>query len=464
MRILIKTFGCKTNYADSVEIARGLHQYGIFVSLAEEHKNFENRDNYAVIIVNSCVVTNEAEAEARRFISKVRRKHQNAEIILTGCGARGKNTLPKFSQLSIHIVGDISSVPKRALEILREMGHNVRVNLPSREASREPQNECKYFNPPRARYFLKVQDGCNSGCSFCIIPQTRSLESKNIKAILNEVELTTTLGTAEIVVTGVNVGLYREPKYGFSLAELLARILQESRNRFRVRLSSIEPEHVNENILNLFGHPKMCPHLHLPLQSGSNRVLADMRRKYDVRKYLKIVDSFRRKYPYGAVSADIMVGYPTETEEDFQETLKVVRECAFERVHIFPYSERPGTLSAFSQRLNGKIVSDREARLFELSREVARDSLKRFLDRRAEVIPERRDGSFEGLPVKLPNTQPEKKEEKRISQTTLSGYGEAYQRVHFQVLNHAHLSSFAYVKLKELRDREFIGELIPSRV
>jgi len=441
----------------------------------EEELEKSNRDGsqFDAIIINSCVVTNEAEGKSRRYARRTLRRFNGAQVILTGCGARSKVLARKFAELGVKVAGRLDEVVG---EVFGHTDQSQRTEPSGSVAQEESTAIGNFFStealyiPGRARYFLKVQDGCNSACSFCIIPRVRTLSMKSFESIMAELKFAKEMGYSEIVITGINVGLYREPTHGYGLDTLIENILEKLDDGFRLRLSSIEPEHVSERLMASFSNRKMCPHLHLPLQSGSDKVLKDMRRRYTATDYLRIVDAFRKNYPHGAVTSDIMVGYPTESWDDFKKTLKVVQLCGFERVHIFPYSERPGTLSSLLHPHSGDEVRAREEELFGIAREVARKSLERFIGKRVEVAVEgalKADGNEEpkglsevGAEGRLKSTRRRAPfQPKNRRQPIFSGYGEAYQRVNFSCET-GYVPRLATVQLEKLIGQEFFGKII----
>ncbi|OPX23387.1 MAG: hypothetical protein B1H03_01865 [Planctomycetales bacterium 4484_113] len=422
MPVFIKTFGCKVNYADSVELAGKLIRAGVECALLERAKLPEpDRRSHATFIVNACAVTAEAVAKARRFCRRLLRLHPDARVLVTGCGARAEEIAAEFLALGVPV---------------RQRMDEVVALLAGEDDSGKGRGEAKTKVPVlsgRARYFLKVQDGCNGVCSYCIIPRVRHRESKSWCDIRLELESVLASGVPEVVVTGINLGLYSDGDTGWGLAELLQNMLRLVPESSRLRLSSVEPEHIDERLLALFEHPRMCPHLHLPLQSGSDAVLRSMRRKYTAQQYLDIVREFRRRYPRGAVSSDLMVGYPTESRDDFEQTLAIVRACGFERVHIFRFSRRPGTAAVNLEPLPAEEVKEREHRLFTLADAVSAHALARYLGGSCDVAVEAR------------------------SEPALKGYGEAYQRVSLRIPPDLSGPRLLPVQLKALKDGVFLG-------
>lgn len=421
MRVFIKTYGCKVNYADSVELAHKLVKASIECDLLERSElPQKSPGESAVFAVNTCAVTAEAVAKARRFCRRLKRLYPRALIVATGCAARAADIAREFSSVGATVVPWTDRIVSM---------------LAQDEKSRKGRAQVEPTLVPfagRARYFLKVQDGCNAGCSYCIIPRVRRRQSKAWHDVRAELATALARGVPEVVLTGINLGLYRAPDSGWGLTELMQNMLELVPERSRLRLSSVEPEHVNERLLGLFAHPRMCPHLHLPLQSGSDAVLSAMRRQYTAGEYMELVRDFRQRHPWGAVTTDVMVGYPAESQADFEKTSAMVRECGFERLHIFRFSPRPGTAAEGLRSLPSQEVRAREHELFAAAREVAAQSLGRYLGHRCEVALETRAG------------------------VVREGYGEAYQRVRLTSAQNVP-KGLALVELRELKDGVFVA-------
>lgn len=409
MRVLVKTFGCKVNYADTEALVSALAKHGhLCTHVSSEWDESAKPD---VVVVNTCAVTAGAVKKARQFARRCLRKLPQARIILTGCAARETSIASEFASLSVEAFGDLKLIPN-------EIGMDGSPASVSRER--------------RTRRFLKIQDGCNSFCSYCIIPYVRSMECKPGKRVLAETAESVEARTPEIVLCGINLGLYSEPDEGYDLVALLERVLKALPDSSRLRISSIEPEHVTEEMLGLFEHPRLCPHLHLPLQSGSDPVLSAMGRKYDSKYFRDLVGKFRKRNPSGAVTTDVMVGFPAETEDDFKATCEMVRACEFERVHIFRYSSRPKTDAGNLGELPSVLVSRRQEDLRALCRHATRKALSRFVGDKCKVAIES-DGC---------------------------GYGEAYQRV--CVGPSARQTGLVLVRLEKLEGDSFTGTVLSN--
>ncbi len=374
---LIKTFGCKVNYADSEETACALASRGWDCAHAGEDRHIGKCEPPQLVVINSCAVTHTAVAKVRRYIRRTRREYPEAKVVVIGCCAGNSEIASELRALGAEVAD----------------GHNLLPAI-SNTAS-------QYCCSARSRRFIKVQDGCDSYCAYCIVPYVRSKWNAPLIEVTNQLKRAAKDGAAEVVLCGVNIGLYREPDIGFGFAKLLGKALAECPDGIRIRLSSIEPEHVSDELLSQYTNPKLCPHLHIPLQSGSERVLKDMGRRYCIGQYAKAVDTFRAALPFGSITTDLLVGFPTETDEDFQRTLESVRAFGFERAHVFRYSQRPGTAAASLKPLHASVTRERESELLKLCAEVADKRWERFIGRSCSVALE--SGS--------------------------SGYGEAYQRV-----------------------------------
>lgn len=378
MRVFIKTFGCKVNYADTEALVSALAKLGHQCSHISS--GWGKAAPPDAVVVNTCAVTAGAVKKARQYARRCLREFPRARLIVTGCAAREESLASQFESLGATIIGN----PNLVSEALGKDGLPV------------PAPEDK-----RTRRFIKIQDGCNSFCAYCIIPFVRQMECKRGEQVIDEMMESVNTGTPEIVLCGINLGLYTDPDEGYGLLQLLRRALAILPESSRLRLSSIEPEHVTDEMLELFSHPRLCPHLHLPLQSGSDSVLAAMRRNYDSTYYRDLVKKFRKLHPDAAVTTDLMVGFPAETDEDFELTGEMVSACAFERVHIFRFSTRPNTAASEMGLLPSSVVSRRQDKLLALSKRVSQKALARFVGSECEVAIE----------------------------DSGCGYGEAYQRV-----------------------------------
>ncbi|MGI9116532.1 MAG: MiaB/RimO family radical SAM methylthiotransferase [Gaiellales bacterium] len=363
--------GCKVSHTDLQGLRERLGEEG--------YREADGRGQ--VHIVNGCCVTNEAVAKTRQSI---RRALRDADAVLvTGCAAR----LPGagFAEIDprVRVIGDASErVPDAVVDELAALG--------CRGGDR------RAASPIRRRMFLKVQDGCSFSCAYCVIPEVRGgTRSRPVPEVIAEAERRVRQGHREIVVTGVNVGLYRDRAAGVGLAGLLRRIADVA-GLERARLSSIELEHLDDDVLDALAVRPFLPHLHLPLQTGSDPLLAAMRRRYRAGDYRARIAAARERMPDVAVTADVIAGLPGETEADHRATLRLVEEVGLARLHVFPYSPRQGTRTADADT-DPAVKARRAADLRALSDRLARAHRTRHVGVEDAVLIEELDADGLGL-------------------------------------------------------------------
>ncbi|MCA9001357.1 MAG: MiaB/RimO family radical SAM methylthiotransferase, partial [Planctomycetes bacterium] len=358
------TFGCKANQYDTQVLRETLLRRG----MSESQKDTD------LLVVNTCTVTAEAGRKARQLIRRVHREQPDTQICVTGCLAENEPKVLRELPGVRWVLGNGEA--KRPINFLRELGHEV-----SPEELGIPAGITQFQGHTRA--FLKIQDGCDQACSFCIIPGVRGKsQSRSIEELCAEVRRLVTAGHVEIVLCGIHIGHWGRD-LGLALPDLLQALVDLDLRQaggapapFRLRLSSIEATEVCDRTLDLMAaHPeRLAPHLHMPLQSGSNTILRAMNRWYDTDQYLEACEHIRSRLDRPALSADVLVGFPGETEVHFQETLETSRAAGFCRMHIFPFSARAGTPAA---TMGGAVapedVRDRRMRLSEWASQSARD-------------------------------------------------------------------------------------------
>jgi threonylcarbamoyladenosine tRNA methylthiotransferase MtaB len=332
------------------------------------------RETPDVIIVNTCSVTHIAERKARTLIRHLLRTYPNARIIVTGCYAERD---PK----GIEALGDLTVV-----------GNSDRGKLYGLFSSDSSPKVLPVEKEKRVRAFVKIQDGCDDFCSYCIVPYVRGpVRSRNTREILDEIKALGDLGYPEIVLTGIHIGRFEDN--GIRLPDLVRLIYREVPSIKRIRLSSLEPQEVDRGIIELFDEiPNLCPHIHLVAQSGSNKVLRDMKRRYTREEYLSLIEGFRSVRNDIEFTTDIIVGFPSEDERDFEDTITLVKEVEFIKVHIFPFSPRPGTEAFNLRQIDKRVVREREARLRDVSLDVACNRLRRLVGENLEILVERSSG------------------------------------------------------------------------
>lgn len=328
MRFAVKFLGCKVSQADAMLARRALLDAGHLEA---------SEDDADVHVINTCCITSAAEAKSRQ---SVRRSlaHGQREVYVSGCAVN--LSAPRFAEIDarvkpfVGVADDVAQTMAGVAGACADVEHDVL----AREGSRHAE--------ARTRGFLKVQDGCDCHCAYCIIPTVRGpARSRPASAVLGEARRRVASGQPELVMTGISVGDYRDPEDGLELGELMTRVAQVPGVE-RVRLSSVEVIHVKDSLLEaLATEPKVCPHLHVPLQSGDDGVLEAMGRHYSAEEYVGAIAALRAAVPHVNVTTDVIVGFPTEDEAAFERTLDMLDAAAISRVHAFPYSPRPGTVA-----------------------------------------------------------------------------------------------------------------------
>jgi len=394
-KVAFKTLGCRLNQYETDALVTNFDEAGYQLVGFDESPD--------VVVVNTCTVTNQSDQKSRTVISQAARKNKNAVVVVTGCMA---NNFKEKLESQENITFVVENNRKSSILSLVDAHFSGEIIHPNQL----PQDVFRY-EPVRkslhTRSAVKIQDGCDNFCTFCIIPMVRGRAvSRPVADVLENVRKTIANGFKEIVITGVNIGRYEDGEARFE--DLLARILDVPGD-FRVRISSLEPDGFGDRFVELFSHPKLMPHLHLCLQSGSEKTLLRMRRMYDVEQFRRTIQQFRSVYPDFNFTTDIIVGFPGETEEDFQQTLDAVNEFNFSHVHTFKYSVRNGTRA---QRLENhipeKTKNERSAQVRHLSDENRHKYYQSLIGKTQDVLVE------------------------KISKTKASGYGNLYVPIEFQ--------------------------------
>ncbi len=368
MKISISTFGCKLNQAESDELKKTLTKLGLFIVPAQT--------NEEIAVIRGCAVTCGASRSTREMIRRL--KKNGAYIIATGC--LENNNLPEIDL----IAKNNEEAVKEIIALNKESAHETEKNL--------------HATTDRTRAFIKIQNGCNFNCAYCIIPsfrgKARSVPSEKILEKILEVEKD---GYQEIVLTGVNICQYRQDK--MDLTGLLKYILKNT-SIPRLRLGSLDPRLITPDLIKLYNsdEPRLMPHWHLSLQSGSDEILSKMNRFYTTKKYLLILQKLKKHYPFFSFTTDIIVGFPGETEKDFQATCSFVKQAGFSKVHIFPYSVRPGTAAEkFTNQVQAKIKTERAKFLNRICTEAAADYNKKIIGLIRPILMEsKRYGFYTG--------------------------------------------------------------------
>lgn len=377
MTFKIITLGCKVNIYESEVIKEKL--------LNNNYQEVE--DNANIVIINTCSVTNMADVKSRKIIRSAKRDNPNSIIVVCGCSA--ENHQEELNNLDIDIL--IGNKDKsKIVELLNSYLKNkqkITKFYDNQTLEFEDMQVDKFTSHTRG--FIKIQDGCNNYCSYCIIPFMRgNIRSKDINIALEEAKTLVKNGHQEIVLTGIHTGSYGRGK-DYDLVDLIDK-MSKIENLKRIRISSIEITELNDKFLELLkNNPKVCNHLHIPLQAGSNKILKLMNRKYDTNYFGEMLKKIRTIRPNISITTDIIVGFPHETEEDFLETYEFAKKVEFAKIHVFPYSKRNGTVAAkMNEQVDGKVKKERAHRLLELSNTLEEKYNQKFLNQSVEVLIE----------------------------------------------------------------------------
>ncbi len=349
MKVYFKTVGCRVNQVETESLREKFAALG--------HSAADAPEDADLVVVNTCSVTEKADRDCVAFLRRTAAANPKAAIAVTGCLA------------TLEPAKILAAAPGATLFTNKE-----KENIPAQLCGTAAPGD--FFSVTRshgkARAFMIVQDGCNLKCAYCLVNLARSeLRSKPLEAAVAEVKKLVAAGFAEVVLCGTRLGIYNCKRTGATLAGLMARLTSLEGN-FRLRFSSIESEELTPELLKVLkaAGPKFCGYFHLPLQAGSDRVLNAMGRLYDTARYKAKVEELRHIFPGVGIYADIIAGYPTETEEDFERALEFVRDCALSGLHVFSFSARPGTRAAALRALPQRTVAARSAALRALDGEL----------------------------------------------------------------------------------------------
>ena len=433
MKVGLTTLGCKVNQYESAALAEDLQQkdYDLvpFNCFAD------------VYIINTCTVTAFSDFQARQLIRRAHRANPQAKIIVTGC----------YAQIA---AADIAAIDGVTLVVGNDKKHSIPELLRSGDTDSCRILACDIFQQKgfcsmplsrfigRSRAYLKIQDGCNSFCSYCIVPYARGISrSMHELEVLRAVDNLCGQGYSEIVLTGIHLGAYghdlNPPK---NLTSTLSRIIDQAGNT-RIRLSSIEPGEITDELLHLFNKKDiLCPHLHIPLQSGNDKILKLMKRDYDAAFYRKLIEKITATVNDVAIGVDVMVGFPSEGKEEFNSTLRLLQEIPVAYLHVFPYSERPQTLARGIQpKVPESVKKQRAAILRSLSAKKREEFTMRFLGKKLQVLVEKIKDKKTGL---------------------MKGVSQNYLPVLIDKTDFSALNKVVIVQTQGIRDGELYGKIV----
>lgn len=412
-KVSFKTLGCRLNQYETDALVTRFHQAGYQV--------VDNVAGVDISVINTCTVTNQSDQKSRTTINQIIRNNPGGLVIVTGCMANNHRERLEANEKITYVVDNVRKSQIVSLVDAHLKGEVVHPDsIPGDVFGFETVDKSLH-----TRTSIKVQDGCDNFCTYCIVPSVRGRAvSRELSRILENVERVVENGFREIVITGVNIGRYAS---GDSNIENVIEKILELPGDFRVRISSLEPDGFGPGFHRLFQHPRMAPHLHLCLQSGSDPILLKMRRMYTTRSFMEILDKFREEIPDFNFTTDVIVGFPGETEEDFRQTVSLVREARFSHIHTFRYSRRKGTRA---DRMEGQIPEKVKTERSEVIRAISEEN---------------RIGYMKSMIGKKQRVLIEKVDPKGMAQ----GYGEHYLPVTFRTGSTV-TNRFQEVELKEL--------------
>ena len=409
--VAFHTLGCKVNHYETEAI------WQIFKNQGYDRVDFDSSAD--VYVINTCTVTNTGDKKSRQVIRRAVRKNPDAVICVTGCYAQ---TSP----------AEIMAIPGVDIVVGTQDRVKMLEYIEQFKNERQPINGVKNIMKnrvyeeldvpaftDRTRASLKIQEGCNNFCTFCIIPWARGLmRSRDPQEVIRQAQQLVDAGYKEIVLTGIHTGGYGQDMKDYNLAMLLTDLESQVTGLKRIRISSIEASQLTDEVIQVIENSNLIVrHMHIPLQSGSDTVLKRMRRKYTMDEFAERLTKLKKALPGLAVTSDVIVGFPGETEEEFQETYNFIKEHQFSELHVFPYSKRTGTPAArMTDQIEEEVKNIRVHRLIELSDQLAKEYASQFEDEVLEVIPEEKfkedpaSGLYEGytdnyLKVVFPATE-----------------------------------------------------------
>lgn len=427
-KVSFLTLGCKVNQYETEAMMELFKDRDYKISNIEEICD--------IYIINTCTVTNLSDRKSRQFISKARKINPDAIIAVVGCYSQvSSEEIAKLEGVDVIVGTNNRSKIVEYCEEAKNTGslvnrvENIKTNKVFEKLSISNQNHM-------TRAYIKIQEGCSQFCSFCIIPMARGpIRSRDIEDIYDEAVSLANNGYKEIILTGIHVASYGlDFKTGISLIDVIEKISSIDLVK-RIRLSSLEPRIIDEDFLSRAKSTnKFCDHFHLSLQSGSDRILKLMNRKYDSKIYKEKVDLIRETFPDAGITTDIIVGFPGETEDDFKDTLKFVEDIGFSKVHVFKYSQRAGTKAAeMENQIDGNIKKDRSDALINKSNNLTMKILESFIGKELEVLFEDKNQG-----------------------EILNGYSRNYLRVNIP-FNPNYINTIQKVSIRSIQNNELFG-------
>lgn len=378
MKFLINTLGCKVNTYESNVIR------DIFLNEGYEESN----SNVDIAVINTCTVTNTSDSKSLKVIKHTIKNNPNAIVIVCGCFSQiNPDRLKDMEGVSI-VLGNYNK--SKIMDYINQYKKDKKQIIDVRELNDEKFECMKLNNFNKTRAFVKIEDGCENFCSYCIIPYSRGkVRSKLMEEVLDEVNTLVNNGHREIVLTGIHTGHYGADIEEYDFSDLLNEICK-IKGLERLRISSIEITELDDKFLETLKNNKIIvDHMHIPLQSGCDKTLKEMNRKYDVAYFKDKINKIRSIRPNISITTDVIVGFPNETEDDFNTTVNTIKEIKFTKLHVFPFSVRKGTVAeTMENQIDEKTKKERVHILMDISKELELDYMNKFVGCEVEFIPE----------------------------------------------------------------------------
>lgn len=378
MKFLINTLGCKVNTYESNVIR------DIFLNEGYEESN----SNVDIAVINTCTVTNTSDSKSLKVIKHTIKNNPNAIVIVCGCFSQiNPDRLKDMEGVSI-VLGNYNK--SKIMDYINQYKKDKKQIIDVRELNDEKFECMKLNNFNKTRAFVKIEDGCENFCSYCIIPYSRGkVRSKLMEEVLDEVNTLVNNGHREIVLTGIHTGHYGADILEYDFSDLLNEICK-IKGLERLRISSIEITELDDKFLETLKNNKVIvDHMHIPLQSGCDKTLKEMNRKYDVAYFKDKINKIRSIRPNISITTDVIVGFPNETEDDFNTTVNTIKEIKFTKLHVFPFSVRKGTVAeTMENQIDEKTKKERVHILMDISKELELDYMNKFVGCEVEFIPE----------------------------------------------------------------------------
>ncbi len=376
------SLGCKVNSYEISALTMRLQELGYV----------EDKNNPTVAIINTCSVTATADQKSRQHIRKLLNNYPNAIVVVMGCYSQGHHDFIK-NEIKPHIITGTSNRDK-LVELIENYSKQAPIDITENNPRLYQYEELGITNhSENVRAYLKIEDGCDNFCSYCLIPYRRGrARSRNHEEVIKEATSLVENGYQEIVLTGIHVGGYGKDLDNYTFSKLVKELL-DIKDLYRLRISSIEESEIDNDLIQLINaKDNLANHFHIPLQSGCDTVLKRMNRKYTCEQFLNKLKLIKEACPNVALTTDVIVGFPGETDEEFEQTYKFIQECGFNMLHVFPFSSREGTIaSRMPNQIDPRIKKERTLRLIELSNRLWDEYTNKFIGKEVEVLIEQYD-------------------------------------------------------------------------